>query len=256
MPVQDQLWSLMWSVVEVVRDDLVSVTTEDLVTIAGERPPTVLSPDLRSMARLSVNDRGDAEWAVVGGSNPRGEVIEPDAERKEVEAENRARRAAEAGVDWTRLRDVHRAPELTYGDADGCRDLFVYAWSADRAEAVTVRASRNDLRLSTAPQVFDIARQQVDLEVVVHVFESPQRSWRFCSDVGFSGPGNPLETWKAVAGAVTIELSPSGIRVREPYSYRARIRIEGAEFVSATGVRVRQVRPITVTAIVHNWGSG
>jgi hypothetical protein len=33
-------------------------------------------------------------------------------------------------------------------------------------------------------------------------------------------------------------------------AYRATVRIVGAEFVSESGVRVRQVQPITLTAMV------
>jgi hypothetical protein len=54
----------------------------------------------------------------------------------------------------------------------------------------------------------------------------------------------------ATAGVVTIELSSPGIRAQLPLAYRATIRIAGAEFVSATGVRVKEVKPIVLTAIV------
>lgn len=45
---------------------------------------------------------------------------------------------------------------------------------------------------------------------------------------------------------MTIELAPV-FRVREPDTYRAAIRIEGAEFVNAAGARARAVQPIALT---------
>jgi hypothetical protein len=93
---------------------------------------------------------------------------------------------------------------------------------------------------------------QTGLEVVVHVYERPLRSWPFCTDVGMS---EMTEAWRATRGTVAVELSAPGIRGREPNLYRATIRIVGAEFVNSSGVRVKQVRPITLTAIV-GWLSG
>jgi len=46
-------------------------------------------------------------------------------------------------------------------------------------------------------------------------------------------------TWRAVRGTISIEL---------PQPTRATIHIRGAEFVSDSGARVQQIRPITLTA--------
>ena len=153
-------------------------------------------------------------------------------------------------MDWKRVRDPHRTPTLTYSDADGCGGVFVYGWSNDRTEALAVRANKDRLQLSTTPRTFDIASHGADLEVVAHVFAQPMRSLPFCTDM--SGR-ETQEAWKAIAGVVTIELSPPGVRARAPFLYRATIRIAGAEFVNTSGVRIRLMQPITVTAIV---GSG
>jgi hypothetical protein len=247
-------WVLMWHLFEVVRDELLVITAEELVTIAAERPPTGPPVDVRSMAQVRLTDTGDAEWAVLIGPHARSELIESDAERQEVKEHDRRRRAAAAGVDWTRARDPDRPPALAYADAEGCGNVFVYGWSADRTEAITVRADKDALGLSTTPRTFDIAQHQGGLELAVHVFESPQRRWPFCTHVRMESP-DVQERWIATAGAVTIALSPPEIRVRSPHLYRATIHIVGAEFVSATGVRVRQMQPITLMALV-GWGPG
>ena len=58
--------------------------------------------------------------------------------------------------------------------------------------------------------------------------------------------GDEGEGWRAFSGTVTIELAPV-FRVREPGTYRATIRLSRAEFISATGARVRQSQPITLS---------
>jgi hypothetical protein len=243
-------WSLNWLLFEVIRDDLLLIASDALTTSASARPP--LDLDTSEMARVQVTDTGDAEWAVRTGSNPRSELIETEAERQETSRQNSARQAADSEVDWTRAPDPYRPPGLNYSDADGCGDLFVYGWSADRTEAITMRADKDVLQLSTAARTFDLAAQGTDFELLVHVFERAVRSWPFCNDVR-SANDRPPETWRATGGTVTIELSPLGVLARSPHLYRATIRVVGAEFVNATGGRVRQVRPITLTAFVGGY---
>jgi hypothetical protein len=115
-----------------------------------------------------------------------------------------------------------------------------------------MRADKDVLQLSTAARTFDLAAQGTDFELLVHVFERAVRSWPFCNDVR-SANDRPPETWRATGGTVTIELSPLGVLARSPHLYRATIRVVGAEFVNATGGRVRQVRPITLTAFVGGY---
>jgi hypothetical protein len=245
-----QTWTLLWRVFEVVRDGLIEITVAELGTISAERPPVGPFLDVHAMARLRVNDSGEAEWAVLSGPNQGSEVIESEAEKRERDEQVRARRAAEAGVDWTRVRDGQRAPTLMYSDADGCANLFVYGWSTDRTEAITIRADRALLGLATEPRTFDVALQQANLELQVHVYSRPRRTWPFCTDVIVREPTDSEGTWTAIRGTVTIDLSPPGVRARAPSEYRATIRIVGAEFVNVAGVRVNQVQPITLTAIV------
>ena len=98
-----------------------------------------------------------------------------------------------------------------------------------------------------APAVLTIGQTQ-GFDMRVHVYDAPQQRFPFCSDVRLRGDEG--EVWRAVAGTATIELAPT-FRVREPEVYRATIRLTGAEFVSATGTRVRQSQPITLSTIVR-----
>jgi hypothetical protein len=241
-------WALMWQVFEVIRTDLVSVTAAPLTTISAEYPPTdPATLDVHAMARLRVNDIGDVEWAVLSGARQGRGVIESDAERQAKLAEARARQEADARVDWTRVSDIHRAPALNYIGAAGCGNVFVYGWSDDRAEAISIWARKDAVGLSNGLATLDLASHYADLEVVAHVYTRAVRSWPFCTDVLTL---HPEEKWRVVRGTMTIELAPPGGNPRAPYEYRATIRIVGAEFVSATGVRVRQVQPITLSAMV------
>jgi hypothetical protein len=251
---QSREWALTWAVSEVVRDTLRGIAVEEVLRVSARRPPELAPQEIRRLARLRVNDQGVAEWAIVGGDKPRSEPIASidewmlaEAQSKEDRERAAAREAAKASIDRTAVRDRYRSPTLTYVDAEGCGHIFVYGWSADQTETMTVRADKAPLQLTTAPQTYDLATGLSGLEVAVQVNERPFGNEPFCTDVG--EPRDP-EVWRAIGGSVTIELSAPGARVAQPALYRATIRIEGAEFVSATGARVRQVRPITLVALV------
>jgi hypothetical protein len=252
-PTGNRTWVLLWRVFEVVRTDLIPIVSEEVITISGEQPPDDSSFDVREWMRLSVNDNGQAEWAVLRGPHQSSGVIESDAERQARNELTRTRAAAEAKVDWARGRDPQRAPVLTYSDADGCGHVFVYGWSANRDEAVTIQADKELLGLSTTAQTFNIASRPGDLEVTVHVFSRAVRSWPFCTDV-FTNV-DPTAVWKATAGTVTIQLSAPVATASGLSAYRATVQIFGAEFVSSTGSRIKQVRPIILSALV-GWVSG
>ena len=249
-------WQLHWSLSEVVREDLVPIAGEDILTVPDSGPPGRSPVDLRRLVALRVNDVGEAEWAILARPDARSETVETDRERQEVRAQREARQAADARVDWTRVRDPNQPPSFVYADADGCSHLLVYGWSADRTEAMAVRADATALGLTTASRTFDLAVQGNDIEVSVDLFERPQRAWPFCTDAGGIRDGSRRDTWKAVSGTATFQLSPPGVRAYEPRLYRATLQVDDAEFVSPTGLRLRLSRPIRLTAIVGSCPGG
>ncbi len=118
-PAETQQWHLIWSLFEVIRDNVVLVTSADLETYEGNQPRTIDASDLRRLATVRVNSAGDAEWAVLVPSRPgpratqkRSDVIEPAAERQERAAAEREER-----VDWALTRELTRTPALSYSDA-------------------------------------------------------------------------------------------------------------------------------------------
>ena len=249
---QAHTWSLRWDLIEVVRDQLVRVTTSlPLITATGDEPPARNAIDLESLVRLRVNDAGNPEFSVLTGTERRTTVIESDAEREDWQRyaaqQTRARQDAQGQPPPT--LDLHRRPSLAYSAeaAGGCGNVIVYGWTADRGEVIAVRVDKNLLQMSTGG-TFDLARQLVGLDVQVHIYARPRRSFPFCTDVVL--PDVVEDVWRPTRGTVTLQLVPGVFPVRAPHLARATIRISGAQFVNAAGDRVDQTQPITLTAIV------
>jgi hypothetical protein len=67
-------WTLSWTLSEVVDEVWIAITDEkNLAVVTGAAPPS--SYDLGRLVLLQVNDRGEAEFTITGGTSPRTEVI-------------------------------------------------------------------------------------------------------------------------------------------------------------------------------------
>jgi hypothetical protein len=244
-------WTLFDQIFEVIGTDWVQVGFEDeLATVAGADPPR--NSVIQDFVQLRVGARGGIEAVTRGGPHPGTHHIESESERRERTEAARIRTDALRRVDWNAVRDTHRTPTLAYTDAGGCHVAFVVGWTADRAEAITVKADRDLLQLSSTAQTFDLTVPRIGLEVMVHVFERAQDSGPFCTDIGPMNDAAP-EVWRAAGGTVTVTLST--VATDDAPSSRATVRIVGAEFVRGDGVRVKQTAPIVLTAAV-GWTSG
>ena len=125
----------------------------------------------------------------------------------------------------------------------------MYGWTAEQAERIAIRADKDALQLSTAPRTFDLAQPQVDIEVVTDVFQHPHGNGGKCTDAVTQVEDEQPQTWRAVAGTLTIQLSRPGISAQRPDQYRTSVQIDNAEFLGPSGERVRSPRPIRMTAV-------
>lgn len=245
-------WNLQWLLYEVVQVNLSVVASESAIaTVTAAEPPAATSFDARALVDLHVNQHGAAEYAIRGGARLRTQLIASEAERQATRddgARARARAAADALVDWTLVRDPHRQPSMAYVDADGCGNVLLYGWSEDRTELVTFRVDEGALHLPRkTPSTFEIGDRRRSFSVSIHVYDRPLRP-ALCSDARVPSP--PGELWHAVAGTVTIEVSPRNIRTQAPDLYFATVRITNARFVNDSRGTVRQTQPITLSAMV------
>lgn len=242
-------WNLRWFIFEVVRDEIITVeVSEPLTTADGDPPPSTDAFDPREYAVLRVDDEGDAEWAVLKGPRQMTQRIETDAERREARETAAARDAELKAVDWKAQKDVARQPTMNYTSAEGCGDIEIYGWSADRAEAAVVDIAGRSLNLTTQPATFDLARELTNITVKVHVYDRAQRQFEFCTDVGrVYGPGSiQPEIWSAVGGTITIESSAPHARTPR----RATIALSNVTLRNSAGATVRITRPVKLTAAV------
>jgi len=256
-PTRPDRWDLQWHVFEVVGSQIIRIDTpQPLVSIEGVAPPSAETFDARSYATLRVNDEGTAEWAVLEGEHRRVELIESEAERREVRQEKLARDGALKQVDWKRRHDVNRSPTLAYADADGCGLLQLYGWTADRAESIGVTATGSLPGSAAEPGTYDLARDVATITVVTRVYDAPQRRFDFCSDVSMPLGADAIGPviWQAVAGTLTIGLSPPGIRARSPHLRRATITLSNVVLRNAAGTTLRMPGPVRLTAIVGGFG--
>ncbi|HEX6464673.1 MAG TPA: hypothetical protein VFZ98_09480, partial [Vicinamibacterales bacterium] len=198
---------------------------------------------------LQANAQGRPTYVIRSDGGARTVLIETLAEKRTLNARRDARAAADARVDWKAEQNPTRVPNMRYVDAEGCYSSFVYAWTSDRAEVLTLRRNGSPGQ-RFASGIFEIAG---GVEIDIHVYQRGVRQ-PFCTDVGFEKPAETV--WRAVAGVVTVELSPAGVVARQPGARNATIQITGAEFVSETGTRVRQSLPIAFTALVTVGGGG
>jgi hypothetical protein len=252
---QGAQWELHWNLFEVVREQVIPIeTTSEALARIESAAPSREPFDVRDYAGIRVDDDGNAAWAVLKGPRPMTQRIKTEAERIELAAEerearetDRARDAALKKVDWSRRHDVNRQPTMSYVDADGCGLIHVYGWTADRAEVGTVRIDAAALGLSSQPMTFDLARNSANISVETYVYDAPRRRFDFCTDVVFTETGASQPTrWRAVAGTITIEMSPPGARTKP----RATVTLTNIVLQNDAGMTVKIVGPVRLTASV------
>ena len=246
-------WNLQWHLFEIVRHEIIRIDTpEPLLEIPGDAPPGRDGFDVHEYATVRVDDDGNAEWAVLKGQHAGSGRIESDAERREAREAQVARDAALKQVDWKRRSDVHRQPAMTYAESDGCGLIQLYGWTLNRDEAIVVRANTQELGVLTQSATFDLSRSSSSISIETYVYDAARRQFDFCSDVRIleNGAIEP-EVWRAIAGTITIEMSPAGTRSRS----RATVTLTNVVLRNAAGTLMRAPGPIRLSATV-GWFAG
>jgi TPR repeat protein len=244
-------WALHWYLFEVVRDELLPVTSEPALLQRAIRPSATDTPDPRDAAVLRVDERALAQWAIVAGDRQRTGPILSIEERRAAAEQEATRAAALARIDWSRTFEVSRRPSLNYGSGgDGCGNMVFAEFTDDRTEAIAIVVDGKGLGLSPAgPRTIDLARETRRVSVSVRVFDRPLRRSPFCHLVA---EANHEAVWRAVRGRATILLSsPRSARSDQPETYRATIRLDSVEFVSNTGQRIRMTSPIELNGPIR-----
>ena len=244
-------WNLRWHLFEIVRDEIIRIDTPDLLLeIPGDAPPARDGFDVHEYATVRVDDDGNAEWAVLKGQHPETGRIETDAERRKERDTRLARDAALKKVDWNRRSDVHRQPAMAYAESDGCGLIQLYGWTLNRDEAIVVRANTQELGVLTQSATFDLSRSSSNISIETYVYDTARHRFDFCSDVRIleSGGIEP-EVWRAIAGTITIEMSPAGTRSRP----RATVTLTNVVLRNATGTLMRAPGPIRLSAKVGSF---
>ena len=254
VPTQWNGWVLTWRLFEVDGAKILSIADADALMTSPVKPPASTPEDVRQRVAVRMNGDGQAEWAILEGPSARSGLIESPEERREIREREEARRAALENVDWNRRFDARRLPSLAYASTGGCGNILLHGTTADRGETISVHADRNALQLSTTVRTFDIARYPDAIAVNVVMYEHPIREAEPCNDAPH--PRSAVtETWRAVSGRVTIELTPPGGRARTPSLYRATIRLDDTEFLDSAGRRHRQTGPIVLSGLA-GWLGG
>lgn len=241
-------WELHWHVMEVVGDRIKGIDTSGPLTkMDADAPPSRDSFNVRNYAEVRVDEDGNAEWLVRKGPLSLTQRIETEDERHEAREAERAHESALKKVDWSRRHDVNRQPTMSYADAGGCGHIYVYGWTADRAEVGTVRIDAPALGLASQPMTFDLARNSANISVETYVYDAPRRRFDFCTDVVFTETGASERTrWRAIAGTVTVELSAPGSRAAP----RVTVTLSNVVLQNAAGMTVKIAGPVRLTASV------
>ena len=100
--------------------------------------------------------------------------------------------------------------------------------------------------------MFDLARNSSTISIDTYVYEAALRSFDFCSDIRMPRGPDAIgpEVWRAIAGSISIELSPPGVRARRPSERRATVTLSNVVLRNAAGTVVKMPGPIRLSAIV------
>ena len=96
----------------------------------------------------------------------------------------------------------------------GCGNFFLYAFNADKTDALVVRAEGEELEITRAP--LELMLPDDRLRVLIERFDGPARSY-YCDDVIEANEPEVTEEWETISGTAiitsgdTLQTDPGGM---------------------------------------------
>jgi hypothetical protein len=148
-----------------------------------------------------------------------------------------------------------RAPVFDYAEGGGgCADLQLFSPNQDKSEVLVVWADADRLGIQEGVTTFDLSKASEHLTVTVNVYRRPQKHLHTCQDFTDPESDEPV-VWTAVRGTLTVERFPRDKAEGGNRIYRARVKLENAEFREPGGRTAVCPHPVTMEATV-GWYPG
>jgi hypothetical protein len=148
-----------------------------------------------------------------------------------------------------------RGPAFDYAEGGGgCADLQLFGPNKDQSEVLVVSADADRLGIKEGVKTFDLAKATDGLTVTVNVYPRPQKQLHICQDFTDPSSDEPV-VWAAVRGTLTVERFPRDKAEGANRTYRARAKLENAEFRGPGGRTAACPHPVTLEATV-GWYPG
>jgi hypothetical protein len=155
-------------------------------------------------------------------------------------------------TDASGTAEQNATPAFVYDNADGCMDIFAYAWNAGRSEVfwIDVDLWSGKLAMPNDAATFDLVRAPEGVRAGVDLWTRDTRyfDW-YCTDVRMR-PGPT--TWRAVGGTITVTSDKSRVVVPpgiiQANYYAVTVRLTDGVFEAPSGGRVSVGRTIEFRA--------
>jgi hypothetical protein len=143
-----------------------------------------------------------------------------------------------------------RVPTFDYaGEGSGCADIHLFITNKDKSEVLAVWADADQLGIKEGVTTFNLAKSSEHLSVAVNLYPRSQKHLHFCQDFTDPESDKPV-VWVAVKGTLTVERLPRDKAEGGNRTYRARAKVENAEFREPGGRTAACPHSLTLEATV------
>jgi hypothetical protein len=136
----------------------------------------------------------------------------------------------------------------------GCADFQLFGPNKEKSEVLVVRVDAERLEIREGIKNFDLAKAPDGLTATVNVYPRAQKHLHICQDFTDPESDEPV-VWTAVRGTLTVERFPRDKAEGGNRTYRARVKLENAEFREPGGRTAACPHSLTLEATV-GWYPG